>query len=455
MPETTAIVKEEDAAPVDGPWTNGFVGKQWANKHHHDMADVTFSIDGQVVASAGCDNKMRLWSKDGVYKRTCEGHTKWIIAVDVLPHDTAPCDDVEDQFVTISWDETIRRWNQDGVLVGAARRALGGENGSNPMPYCMAVSPDGMCVAYGCNDGKMRIADIDAVYTPRAMLLGHKQAVCCVGWSPDGMHVVAGSNDCTARTWKLGQLEYGPDVEMRLLQQEMHRLDGHDKLVCGAAWRPEHQGTPADWIATCATDATIRIWHARNGRVVHKMLIPKAAPEPKKKGRFDDSSDDSDSDDDDPKKQQMKDRALSKVSARSVAWSTDGRSLVSGHNDGSLIVWGNWNEPRMLKKYNHIHAQSIVGLAVSCENLVATVSMDQCVGMWVPKDGATAPIPRIKMEAPATATTPTIKSAADDAKAVAGVTERVAAATVTAPVSKEAALEKAVGAAVDNLLDID
>ena len=55
----------------------------------------------------------------------------------------------------------------------------------------------------------------------RAMLLGHKQAVCCVAWSPDGMQVVAGSNDCTARTWKLGQLDHGPEVEMRLLQQEM------------------------------------------------------------------------------------------------------------------------------------------------------------------------------------------------------------------------------------------
>ena len=181
--------------------------------------------------TGGGDNTTRIWSVEGrlVHTMTPElgNHNSHTTGLAVRR-----AEDGEEELITGSYDETIRFWRNQGTKKHFEHKMT--------MVYCMAVSPDERCVAAGNNDGKIRMIDA-ADGTHRAMLLGPKTAVLSIDWSPDSKSVCCGSRDERAYVWKLGNLKIGPEEEMRLLQQEYHRFDGHKNDVSGIAWQSEEK----------------------------------------------------------------------------------------------------------------------------------------------------------------------------------------------------------------------
>jgi WD40 repeat protein len=106
---------------------------------------VSFSPDGQTIASASDDRTVRLWQRDGTLIATLEGHADSVLSVNFSPDGQT--------IASASADDTVRLWQRDG--------------------------------------------------TPIATLEGHKSTVNDVNFSPDGQTIASASNDQTVRLWNL------------------------------------------------------------------------------------------------------------------------------------------------------------------------------------------------------------------------------------------------------------
>lgn len=125
--------------PGEGPigWPRSFFSD-------NSVYAVTFSPDGQTLASGGVKQPIKLWRlSSGELKSNLTGHT----------------DDV----------------------------------------YAVAFSPDGKYLATGSADRTIRIWDLftgEPIHT-----LGHSDTVYCLAFSPDGQTLVSGSGDRTIKIW--------------------------------------------------------------------------------------------------------------------------------------------------------------------------------------------------------------------------------------------------------------
>lgn len=129
-----------------------------------------------------------------------QGHTKGVTGILQLPSR-------RQRILTSSSDGSIRVWDlESGTQVGNAWK----DEGSGVVAT-ISLSPDRTTVASGSNDGAVRLWDIDTGKVVKKWI-GHTRLVWSVCWSPDGGRVVSGSLDHTWRVWdvKSGDTIVGP-----------------------------------------------------------------------------------------------------------------------------------------------------------------------------------------------------------------------------------------------------
>ena len=78
--------------------------------HDSSVNSVSFSPDGKTIASAGDDNNIKLWNRDGKLLKTLRKHQDRVKAVSFSPDGKT--------IASASWDEdnTVKLWNLDGKL---------------------------------------------------------------------------------------------------------------------------------------------------------------------------------------------------------------------------------------------------------------------------------------------------------------------------------------------------
>jgi WD40 repeat protein len=273
------------------------------------VKSVSFSPDGQHLATASEDGTAQLWNLSGKQLAQFKGHSKKLTTVSFSP---------DGQYlVTAGEDGTARLWNLSGEQLAQFDAHKGAV-------WSVSFSPDGQRLATAGEDGKVRLWDLSG--KELAQFNGHNNPVLALSFSPDGKRLVTVTRDGTTRLWSLsGELQAqwkssrawvlsasfspdgrniataGADGTARLWDlsgQQLAELKGHQGWIYRVSFSPDGQR-----LATAGSDGTARLWD------LSQQL-----------GRY---------------RQQVAQWRVQKGEAWSVSFSPDGQKLASAGEDGT------------------------------------------------------------------------------------------------------------------------
>ncbi|GAB4386820.1 MAG: NB-ARC domain-containing protein [Elainellaceae cyanobacterium] len=274
---------------------------------------VTFSPDGQLLATADVGSEIRLWQvADGKSLLTCKGHSSWVWSIAFSPDSSI--------LASGSNDKTIRLWD---VQTGQCFQIW---QGHSSQIWAVAFSPDGQLLASGSEDQTIKLWDVN---TGNCLdtLAEHNNWVRSVAFSPDGRTIASGSDDYTVKLWDVSSgicfktlrahsqavwsvafhptgkqlISSSSDQTIKLWDVNtgdcLNTLEGHNNWVRSVAFSPNGRT-----IASGSEDKTIKLWNAATGQCVQTL-----------RGHTN--------------------------WVRSVAFSPDSQSLASGSGDHTVKFW--------------------------------------------------------------------------------------------------------------------
>ena len=273
---------------------------------------VTFSPDGQTIASGSQDTTLKLWdiksrnetkslvgdfspiyavdfNSDGTEISSGSGlwrilewnlttgkvyppleHLATIWSVDVSPDNQA--------IASASADKTVKIWDRQ---TGAILQNL---TDHQDQVYAVVFSPDGQLLVTASLDKTIKIWQVETGELLNT-LTGHLDGVRSLAISSDGKIIVSGSLDDTVKVWNL---ETGALIQT---------LTGHSNDVLSVAISPD-----SHIIASSSRDKTIKLWNLKTGELLNTLT-----------GHQDE--------------------------IYSIKFSPDGNSLVSGSKDKTIKLW--------------------------------------------------------------------------------------------------------------------
>jgi WD40 repeat protein len=217
--------------------------------HTRNIEEITFSPDSKLLASHDPE-KIELWQvPDGKHIATLTGHTNSVSIISFSPDGKLLASgsgyysvDQSDQIIS---DQTIRLWQMPD---GRPLATLTGHTGSIKG---ISFSPDGQLLASCSDDHTIRLWQMPTGH-PLATLTGHTGNINIEGitFSPDGKLLASSSNDKTTRLW---QMPTG---------YPLATLTGHTSNVWRITFSPDSQILASRAIGN---DKTIRLWQMPTG----------------------------------------------------------------------------------------------------------------------------------------------------------------------------------------------
>jgi WD40 repeat protein len=371
--------------------------------HKSIVSSAAYSPDGRRIVSASGDGDLVIWDAyTGKKTLTLGGHTNWVWQAAFNPSG--------DRVVSASADKTLRVWDAqsgkellripahdsavrcagydpggknivsasaDGGLklwdgeTGAEIRSFEGHSGAI---WALAYSPDGRYIVSGADDGEIRVWDA------RTGLLRHTfkpggGVVYALAYSPDGKRIASGTADGVIRTW---------DAESFYPARSFY---GHGAAISALDFSPD-----GGYLLSGAFDTLIKIWRLSDG--LTQMSFGGVNLSVKSAGWGDNSRFVSGGEgglitvwDADGKRQLL---TLSGHSgeARQVAYSMDGKLIVSASADSAIKVWDarTGREIRTLEGHTGIVTAAVFSPA---STRIASASNDGSLRIWDAGTGKT------------------------------------------------------------------
>jgi len=372
-------------------------------EHNNVVWGVIFHPEGNLIASAGADKTIKLWSRDGKLQKTLTDHTDRVSRISFssdgkylasASHDrTVKIWDLQqlemkplslkshrDSVVTVNFspdnkilasgslDKTIKIWSNTGVLLRTIR--------TKAVIKWLSFSPNGKIIAAANANGTVQLWNINGKllktlkhgYKYKYGYEYHNYPVYSANFSPDGSRLVTASGDKTLKIWRfVGNI---PVLEKT--------ITGHKKQVINATFSPDGKT-----IASSSTDKTIKIWRL-DGTLLktfsgHGDTITQVSFSPDSQTLASASYDKT------IKLWSLKNSSLNilqghKHRVLGVSFSPDGQILASASQDNTIKLWS-----RTGKLLNTLkgHTNRVASVSFSADGqILASGSYDNTVKLW-------------------------------------------------------------------------
>ena len=263
-----------------------FINSDEYTSKAEEGAAMAFSPDGKYVINTNNDNNLQLWdlAKGSALGDPWQGHTADINTLAFSPNGK--------YIISGSDDRTLRLWD---ITTG---QAIGNPwLGNTSFVYTVAFSPDGKHIISGDSDGALHLWDTTTGRAIGNPWQGHTAAINTLAFSPNGKYIISGSNDRTLRLWDIttGQAIGNP-------------WQGHEDNILAVAFSPDGKyviSSSGDNLMRKrdSQDSTLKLWSVPNGQTIG---LPWSGHQ---------------------------------SNVTSVAFSSDGKYVVSGSEDHTIRLW--------------------------------------------------------------------------------------------------------------------
>ncbi len=313
--------------------------------HHDRINDLSFSPDGQTIASASTDNTIKLWSlKNGKPPQTILENDH-VFGVRFVDNQT---------LASASVDGTVKLWNVNG------KKIMDFKGRHSDAVQGLALSPDSKTLASASADGTIKLWSLKDGKLLQTFK-GHDNSVNDVSFSPDSKMIASASDDRSLRIWSLDNtvptlqgrnVSFSPSPDSQMIVSgdkdgnvKLWSRDGkfqrvfpaHKEVINQVSFSPNGQ-----LIATASTDKTVKLWHL-DGTLFRTL-----------KGH--------------------------KKSVTSVSFSPNSKIIATASFDKTVKLW---HSDGTLFRTLKGHKKSVTSVSFSPNSkIIATASFDKTVKLW-------------------------------------------------------------------------
>jgi WD40 repeat protein/serine/threonine protein kinase len=307
----------------------------------HPVTALAFSADGDRLASASLGRTVSLWDTTTGRLLLTIPHSGNVLGI--------AFSSAGRRLASTGEDKTVHLWDT------ATGREVLGLLGHGDVCGCVAFSPDGWRLASASHDRNIIVWDATPLRGDEGQGVftfdRHDHEVRSLAVSPDGQRITSAGNGTLVRVWEAATGRVSFDFQR------------HTAPVFAVAWHPD--GRRIATAGSAGRQNTILVWDASDGRVHFNLAI---------------------------------ERDSSSGQYQAVAFSPDGRYLVTGQREGAVKVW----DARTGKggRILGAHAREIRGLVFSRDRRkLASASGDGTVKLWDATRLGEKQEPRITLQA--------------------------------------------------------